>query len=188
MASHIKHSSIYICVIVLFTIVNCKCSGHHKKPGWFYSQLITITFCALSIEAIGNAFGKRFVERWSDFESSSPIAKLRILCEHLNIEVNFDEEPWSSAVWLVRLRNKIAHAKPQIINVNIVMSRDEYDKKRGEEPKSKIEDQISLDNAIKAFEVVERIKNILCDNIPAEEQLGLRSDAWHGSASVLNDD
>jgi len=54
--------------------------SNKQRPGWFYSDLIAITFSALSIEALCNAFGNRFVPDWKDFESSSPIAKLRIIC------------------------------------------------------------------------------------------------------------
>ena len=159
--------------------------ANEKKPGWFYSELITITFCALALEALCNAFGERFVENWSDFESSTPIAKLRIICSQLNIESDFTKEPWSRAVWLIRFRNKIAHAKPEFIEQNEIWNRDEYDDLREEAPKSKLEKQISPNNANKAYEAAVAIKDALCDGIPIEQQHGLRSDGWTGSSRLV---
>ena len=154
--------------------------ANKKKPGWFYNELITITFCALALEALCNAFGERFIENWSDFESSTPIAKLRIICSQLNIEADFTKEPWSRAVWVIRFRNKIAHAKPEFLEQNEIWSRDEFDDLREEAPKSKLEKQISLNNANKAYEAAVAIKKALCDGIPVEQQHGLRSDGWSG--------
>jgi len=158
----------------------------NKKPGHFYSQLTVITFSALSIEAIGNAFGERFVDGWKDYESSSPVAKLRIVCTHLKIDVKFDDSPWSTAKWLIHLRNKIAHAKPQMLDVNFEIRADEYDEeKRAKEPISKLEKEITLKNAIKSYNAVKLILDILCDNISTLDQFGLRSDGWAGSATIL---
>jgi len=160
-----------------------------KKPGYFYNYLITITFSALSLEALGNAFGKRLIDRWKDFESSGPIAKLRIICEHLDIKANFKEDPWLATIWLIKMRNKIAHAKPQKIDINLVRSRSLYDDEEiRTRPEAKLEKEITLDNAVKAFKTAEKIKNILCDRTPSEELSGLSSDMWFGSASPLEND
>ena len=161
--------------------------SNKQRPGWFYSDLIAITFSALSIEALCNAFGNRFVPDWKDFESSSPIAKLRIICTHLEVNANFDIEPWSKAVWLIKFRNKIAHPKPEFVKENEVWSRDEYDDLRQQEPKSKIERQITNGNANKAYKTAVAIKEALCDAVPIEEQFGLRNDSWHGSSRVADD-
>jgi len=159
-----------------------------KKPGWFYSQLMVITFSALSLEAIGNAFGERYIDRWEDFESSSLIAKLRLLCNHFNIPMEAENEPWSTAIWVVGFRNKIAHAKPQLVEESFIWTRDEYDKRQTEEPKSKLEKQITMGNARRALKAVSEIKDIFCDCIPIEDQHGLRNDGWTGSAKLTIDD
>jgi len=56
-----------------------------KIPGWKNQELVAITFSALALEALANSFGNKLVSRWNDFESSSPIAKLRIICSELGI-------------------------------------------------------------------------------------------------------
>jgi len=81
-----------------------------KRPGWFYSQLTAITLCGLAIEAICNAIGKRIIPDWKDFESAGPNAKLRLLCDRLNVKYDRHAEPWSSARWLSKQRNAIALA------------------------------------------------------------------------------
>ncbi len=157
-----------------------------KKPGYFYHQLISITFSALAIEAICNAFGDRYIPNWKDFESSSPLAKLRVLCEHFSIEYSRNSEPWSTAVWLIGLRNKIAHAKPEFVSEQYTIHRDEYDKKGLEEPKSKLENQITLSNAKKAYESANIIKKLLCECIPVKDRHGLLNDGWTGSTSLVD--
>ena len=69
-----------------------------KRPGWFYSNLIAITMSALAIEALCNTVGERIIDDWKDFESASPVAKLRLLCENLSIDFDKSLEPWSSAI------------------------------------------------------------------------------------------
>ena len=159
-----------------------------KRPGWFYNHLIVITFSALSIEAIANAFGKRYIEKWKDFESSSPIAKIRILCNHFSVEMNSEKEPWSTAIWLMGLRNKIAHAKPELLEENHIWSREEHDKRQMEEPKAKIEKQMTLGNARRAYRAATKIKDLFCNSIHIEDQPGLRNDCWFGSASLAEHD
>jgi hypothetical protein len=160
--------------------------AEEKKPGYFYHQLITIAFSGLAIEAICNAFGDYYLPDWKDYESSSPTAKLRVLCAHYDIEYSRDKEPWSTALWLVRIRNKIAHAKPQLVSKHHVWSRAEFDKRQTEEPKSNLEKQITLGKAKKAYEAAYRIKELFSACIPVEDRHGLQNDGWSGSASLLN--
>lgn len=155
-----------------------------KRPGWFYSEVTTLTFCGLALEAIANCFGKRFVNKWEDFESSSPTAKLRIICDTLNIKYSAGEEPWGMARWIVKFRNKVAHAKLEIIDRNEIWKVDEYDDRSKRPPESELEKMISPESARKAYDAVQNILDILCDAIPAEQAFGLRSDGWHGSASA----
>src|ERR1700694_3892213 len=103
--------------------------------------------CGLAIEAICNAVGDRVVTNWKDFESANPNAKLRLLCERLNVEYDKNQEPWSTVRWLLKQRNEIAHAKPQLVKEEHVWSRDEYDRRRQDCPLSDLERELSLDNA-----------------------------------------
>ncbi len=159
-----------------------------KLPGWTYSQLTAITLCGLAIEAICNAVGDRVVADWKDFERASPTAKLRLLCEHLNVQYDKNQEPWSTVHWLLRQRNAIAHAKPQLVKEEHVWSRDEYDLRRTEYPLSDLERELSLDNAKRSLSATKDVLLCLTEVIPDEDCLGLYSDSWEGSASAMNDD
>lgn len=155
-----------------------------KQPGWFYNQLVTITLCALSIEAMCNSIGDRVILDWKDYESSSPTAKLRLLCEHLKVDYDKRKEPWVSAHWLCKFRNLIAHAKPEFVREEKVFSRDDYDNRSPEFPKSKVEREITLGNAGRALETAEQIKDLLCTKVPPEKALGLYCDASFGRTSA----
>jgi hypothetical protein len=162
--------------------------AERKDPGWFLSELTAITMCALSIEALCNSLGEHIVRDWKDFESASPIAKLRLLCGKLGIPYVKDKEPWASLKWLHRFRNAIAHAKPEILKEEYVWTRQEYDTRPMDRPKSRLEKEITLGNAKRALRTAEEIKTILCDAIPAETRFGLYDDGWHRTAHAINDD
>lgn len=159
-----------------------------KRPGWSYSELTAITLCGLAIEAICNAIGERTISDWKDFESAGPNAKLRLLCERLKVKYDRHAEPWSSARWLCKQRNAIAHAKPQLVEEEHIWTREEYDKQRTDSPISDLEREITLGNAKRALRTAEDVLGQLCEAIPAEERFGLFSDSWEGSASVVRDD
>jgi len=156
----------------------------NKRPGCFYSELIAITMSGLAIEALCNAVGERVVDNWKDYESSSPKAKVRIICNELKLEYDCNKEPWSSVIWLSKIRNELAHAKPQLVNESYTWSREEYETKDGFMPQSKLEKKITLGNAERAYKQISELKTILCINIPADKSFGLYADSWSGSSSV----
>ncbi len=46
----------------------------------------------------------------------------------LNIAYNDKAEPWAAAIWLFKLRNDIAHAKPEFVKPDeIVLTQKLYD-------------------------------------------------------------
>jgi hypothetical protein len=155
----------------------CAEAAEQDEAGSFNNALIAITLSALSIEAMSNAIGDRIVPRWSDFESAGPLAKVRLLAEHLQMEYAPDSEPWQTLQWLVKFRNRIAHAKPEkIFSESLVQGTGVEN--FGEKPESKVEAEITPANARKAVNAVEAVKHMLCDRIPAEQRFGLNIDAW----------
>lgn len=156
-----------------------------KEPGWAYNYLICITMSALALEALANAFGEKLVSKWKYFDATNPVGKLLLVAEAVGLNADLSKKPWSNAVWLYKLRNKITHAKPNVVQEDTIMSREDYDKRiRG--PKSALEKQFTLGNARKAYETVDEIKHLLSDRIDPHEQFGLRSDAWEGSAKSID--
>lgn len=157
--------------------------AEQRKPGWFYAELIAITMSALAIEALCNAIGERVLETWKDFESATPMAKLRVLSSVLELHYDVNAEPWATAKWLHKFRNEVAHAKPEFVKESYVWRRTEYEKREREEPKSRLEKRITRGNARRAVNQTVKLKDLLCEEIPVEKSFGLFSDSWSGSAS-----
>jgi hypothetical protein len=156
-----------------------------KRPGLFYSNLVALTMSALAIEALCNAVGERIIDDWNDFESGTPVAKLRLLCDHLSIDFDKNIEPWSTAIWLSKLRNKLAHAKPQYVSESYEWSRAEFDNLESKTPESKLEKEITLGNARRAYEQVTTIKSVLCKQIPVKKAFGIYADSTIGRSSAI---
>lgn len=148
------------------------------------SSITAITMSALAIEALCNAVGERVVKDWPDFESSSPKAKLRIICDELEIDYDSSKEPWGTIIWLSKLRNNLAHGKPQLIEVEKTADRASYEKDQWDKPESKLEQQITIVNAKRAYEKVTEIKYLLSEKIPSEKSFGIAGDMWSGRSSA----
>jgi hypothetical protein len=149
-----------------------------------FAAVTAITMSALAIEALCNTIGERVVPGWEDFESSSPKAKLRIICDELEIKYDNEIEPWSTVIWLSGVRNKLAHAKPQLVNESHLWNEQEHKKKDGLKPESKLEKTMTIGNANRAYEKITELKYLLCKHIPPEKAFGLAADMWSGSSSA----
>jgi hypothetical protein len=154
------------------------------EPGSFYGELAALTFSALAIEALCNAIGDAVIDGWDDFQNLSPTSKLRFLAEHLKVPYDKASEPWASAAWLVRFRNSIAHARPELLREELLMTQEEHDDRLFDRPLSKLEQQINVDNARRSLRAVEQIKNALLANIDPHDVLGLTVDGTTGSSSL----
>lgn len=158
-----------------------------KEPGWFNDTFVALTFAALAVEAMANAIGDKAVPDWKDFESASPMAKLRILAERLDVSYDSTCEPWETIRWLGKLRNQIAHPKPERIIDERLINEREKDDRLVDPPESKIERQITIGNARRALKAVVDLKWLYCNQIPAENLFGLSFDGWSGSTELVRD-
>ena len=149
-----------------------------------FSPLVAITMSALAIESLCNTIGERVVSDWKDFESSSPTAKLRIICDELGIDYDSNKEPWSTVVWLSKLRNKLAHPKPDQLNESYEWSQEEYSSNYNLWPESKLEKTLTKGNAKRAHERITELKFLLCKYVPPEKAFGLAADMCSGSSSA----
>jgi hypothetical protein len=88
------------------------CSELERKEyvGW-YDLLASVTLTALSVEALVNTIGELVVHDFKDFESSSPAAKLRVICQTMGLEFNRTKKPFAEVMNLLRIRNRLAHPK-----------------------------------------------------------------------------
>ncbi len=156
--------------------------------GRFNHCLVAMTFSALAIEALANAVGKRAINEWSDFESTSPIGKVRLLAERLSIQYEPTSEPWAMLRYLIRFRNTIAHAKPEQLTEEKDMHQIEYNAQLLRKPPSKMEQEITLGNAKRCFEAVHTLKGLFSDALPENKRFGIYCDSWSGRSELLDDD
>lgn len=81
----------------------------------WHDLLAATTLLSLSVEAIANTIGELAVPDFKDFESSSPKAKIRIICEAVGLEFNRNKSPFTEVIQLLKIRNQLAHPKYQIL-------------------------------------------------------------------------
>jgi hypothetical protein len=165
--------------------------AHHKLTdaeetnlGSFNNSLVAITFSALAIEALGNVIGERIIDDWKDYESASPLAKIRLLAGHLGVPYEPQKEPWSTLRWLARFRNQIAHPKPQLVVDERLINQHEAQKRPNDPPASKLEREITVGNARRAVEAVSTLNRLLFEKMPPDQRFGIFADGWSTTTSV----
>lgn len=160
--------------------------AEEREPGWFYDALTTITLSGLAIEAMCNSFGSVLMpeREYDSFERLGPTDKVAALARRLEIAYDQQSPPWAAALWLVKFRNSIAHAKPELIVEDRLMTQREHDNRRFDAPESWIERETTVGNAKRALATVEALKDLLLKNMKAEEAYGLAVDGWTGSSTA----
>jgi hypothetical protein len=173
---------------ILLSTANVALRDAELQPGKLQHQLIAMTFSALALEALSNTLGEQFVSNWRHFEMAPVIAKLRTVADQLGIEnVDFDQEPWSGALWLMSFRNKVAHAKPERLKATKVMTEEQFRKTEFDFTQSKLELEISVANAKRAVETVRSILRNFFDRsrVTLEDFEGILSDECSRVVSPL---
>ncbi len=150
----------------------------------FNHALGSMIMSALAVEALANAVGDRTVPSWKDFESLSPLGKVRMLAERLGLEFDRSDEPWSTVHWLGVFRNRIAHAKPEELLEVEVTTQDQADRDFLRVPHSKLEREVTVGNAARAVDGVYALKNLLCSKLTPEQAFGISSDMWTDGLEV----
>lgn len=154
-------------------------AAENKKEGWLYPELIAITFSALAVEAMANAIGLATVDRWDEFESASPLAKIRIIGLHLHIdESRISKQLRDDLCWLIGIRNTIAHAKPEPISSNRIIERRAFQSIKLEPPSSELELELTPGNARRAWKTAQDLLQMLCERVPPEKSAGLLGDMF----------
>lgn len=89
-------------------------------------DFVSLVMSALAIESLCNTVGELICTDWKDYESAGPKAKIRLICSELAIPYDKDSEPFQGMHWLIKFRNKIAHAKPESLHDESQMSKEAY--------------------------------------------------------------
>lgn len=151
--------------------------------------LISIAFASVTLEAFGNLLGDRLIGNWADFQSSSVIAKLRLICEHLHVPYDKQKAPWSHIVWLAGFRNKIVHAKPQSVTSVEIVTRAQYEGDARDQmpwghPPSLFEKEVNLVRARASLQAVQHVITLLSEKLPGLQAFGISADASIGSVEL----
>jgi hypothetical protein len=150
----------------------------------FNHSLGAMIMSALAVEALANSVGDRVVPRWQDFESLSPIGKIRLLTDRLQIDFDRNTEPWATVQWLGVFRNRIAHAKPEEVTERQITTQEQADRDPFRVPHSKLERDVTVGNAARAVNAVYALKDVLCSRLTSEQAFGISADMWTDGLQV----
>ena len=160
-----------------------QCGQENPKEAW-WSWLDTLVYCSLSIEAIGNAYGETLIPDWkSFFESASPLAKIRLIAEHCDLEANFSIFPYSVLRDLIRFRNSFAHAKPENIETEKYCREEDCEKHLYRKPLSKLEGMVTEQFAKKSISAVYDVLAQFAGALPTRTVVELQFNDWSGGAT-----
>ena len=156
--------------------------AEEKKPGWFNQALAAMTFSALAIEAMANAYGSQVIPHWKDYESASPQAKMRLIAERLGVNLDEEADPWAAIKWLGSFRNQIAHAKPESFSETKIITEQEKAERQFDMPISKLERWVTVQHALRAVRSVQSVKKAFYEHLKSEDHRALlHSDGYSGT-------
>jgi len=86
-------------------------AGKANREGSYHQFLSSIVFTAFTLEAYLNHIGAKLFASWDDIDKLSPEAKLKLICERLELPINQGNRPWQTVRTLIRVRNRLAHGR-----------------------------------------------------------------------------
>lgn len=159
-------------------------AAEQNEPFCSDGHFVSLVMSSLAVESLCNTTGELVVQDWKDFESASPRAKIRLICAHLDIAYDKQQEPFISLLWVIKFRNKIAHAKPEPLSEELIASQEEYEALiSGDGPQSELEKQISVDAARRALNAIEQFQELIYGKLPEESKHLVASDLWEMSVN-----
>jgi hypothetical protein len=153
-------------------------SGKGKEKGYWWDWLTTILYCSLSIEAIGNTYGEMFIPDWDQFESASPLAKIRLVAERCGLERHFGTHPWAIVPNLVRFRNAVAHAKLENITIDTTHPQEEYERYLYAKSESKLEKMVTDRFAQDGYDNIKEILRLFSTGLPRHKLVQIETEGW----------
>lgn len=93
-----------------------------SQNGSPHNALIVVAMCSMGAEALANAVGQLVFAEWDDFDRLSPWGKFRLICRELKIPCSKGEGVWQKLHGLLKLRNEVAHAKPERVSFTETMT------------------------------------------------------------------
>lgn len=163
-------------------------AAKEKSGGWYYDWLGAIVFSALSIEAIGNSYGKVLIPNWKEVIAdlvqkkvgASPIRKLQLVAKRCGINPDFQRHPWLTARKLTQFRDLVAHAKREHLKKEENCTLSDYGQISRVKLETEFEKMITEDFASKSCDAVEQIIGALNKTLGPSE---LHELAFNGQVS-----
>jgi hypothetical protein len=140
-----------------------------KHDGWYFEWLGAIVMSALSIESIGNCYGKVLIPNWGELVGerikqklgASPKWKLERVAESCGIKPDFQTHPWLTASQLTRFRDQVAHATRDHIVKEGDYTLGDWTQVRDEFLQADMEKMITEEFATKSCDAIEQIIHAL---------------------------
>lgn len=154
-----------------------------KGNGYSDAAFISITMSCLAFEAVCNAIGDKMIKDWQDLQQvSSPSVKARIICMTLGIEYDKNTQPWKTLSEMQSIRNKIAHPKPDLINVRNRIRKADWLSSKKDRPYSKLELRMTPKMADDAMTAVEAALCVWGQRLNEDDQFDILHEGWTASA------
>ena len=164
-----------------------------NQPSCDYDWLAIIVLSALSLEAIGNSYGKVLIPNWKQLigdlirkkEGASPIKKLELVAARCGIQPDFASHPWLTARKLADFRDLIAHAKREHLKFEGDCNESNYGEILGAKLEADVEKMITEDFAKQSCEAVEQIVSALNKTLKESELYELTYCGHESQAEIL---
>ncbi|MGB7912979.1 MAG: hypothetical protein WCF59_12220 [Desulfobaccales bacterium] len=136
--------------------------AEEDQTGSTWASMASLVFTAFSLEAYFNHIGEKVFKSWNALENLPPLNKLDVICEKLEIKLDYSRRPYQTIKALFKFRNELAHGKTvrlsnkEILNLNV-----DIDKYLGEHLKAWWQKYCTQDSAVRAREDSEKIMRLV---------------------------
>lgn len=133
--------------------------ARNDQEGSIHHVMASLTFTAFTLEAYLNHVGSQIFKCWDDLERLSPLSKLNLIAEKLEIKNDEGTRPYQTVSEVFKFRNKLAHGKSMLLKSgNEIRFVDEtFDRYMDESLKTEWESYCTQDNANRALVDTEAI-------------------------------
>ncbi|MFH2065784.1 MAG: hypothetical protein ABIK15_11360 [Pseudomonadota bacterium] len=125
------------------------------ENGSYYTTMGSLLLTAFTFEAFLNHVGDKKIKFWDEIEKLPVLGKYTVLCKEFGLETDWSKRPYQTFKLLFKFRNSIAHGKSEILEINkeVCATDEPWD----HEPKTKIEEYCTDENAARCREDIEQI-------------------------------
>jgi hypothetical protein len=132
--------------------------GKNQEEGSFFQFMSSLVFSAFTLEAYLNHLGDKLFRCWDKLERGlSPMDKLHIIAEKIELNIDLGKRPFQSLNELFKFRNSLAHGKSEVVTEEKTISSNAVADYLFYTPLTKWEEYCNQENASKALDDVEKI-------------------------------